>query len=141
MAIAKACKSPDVQIAATKNKLSWIMLHEKLASILQDKQSKCNKIWDSLLRYQQINEGTVVGYWSPPLEELLTGADPHYFHLCFLLFSFFSPSFFHSPHLCLWIVHYVFLQGLNPWTYVPIGYIYLLLYQLIVNGLFHFEVG
>lgn len=49
MLIAKIWKSLAVQIAKTKNKLSCIMLHEKLASILQDKQTRFDWIWNPLL--------------------------------------------------------------------------------------------
>lgn len=35
--IAKAWKSPVGQLAGNKNKLSWIKIHKKLASIILDK--------------------------------------------------------------------------------------------------------
>lgn len=48
MAIATAQKSPMVDLALLKHKLTWIMLNEKIVSVLRDKQALFNKVWTYL---------------------------------------------------------------------------------------------
>lgn len=56
IAIASAWKSPIVDIALMKRKLGWIMLNEKIVSILNDKQPLFEKIWSPWLTYLQAPE-------------------------------------------------------------------------------------
>lgn len=55
IAIVTACKSPVIDIALMKRKLTWIMLNEKFVSVLQDKQPLFIKYGPSgLLTYRSV---------------------------------------------------------------------------------------
>lgn len=54
ISIATAWKSPVIDLALMKRKLTWIMLHEKLVSVLRDKQPLFEKVWTPWLSYLQV---------------------------------------------------------------------------------------
>lgn len=54
IAIAAAWKSPVIDMAIIKCKLTWIMLNEKIVNILRDKQSPFDKTWSPWLAYLQV---------------------------------------------------------------------------------------
>uniref|UniRef100_A0A803KB25 Reverse transcriptase domain-containing protein n=1 Tax=Xenopus tropicalis TaxID=8364 RepID=A0A803KB25_XENTR len=51
LTIAKAWKSPLLPIPQLKNKINWILVNEKLTSILTDRQEQFQKIWAPWLQY------------------------------------------------------------------------------------------
>lgn len=54
IAIATAWKIPVIDLALMKRKLTWIMLHETMVSVLRDKQSPFEKVWTSWLSYLRV---------------------------------------------------------------------------------------
>lgn len=48
IASASTWKSPMIDLVLMKQKLSWIMLHEKLVSVLQNTQSLFERVWTPL---------------------------------------------------------------------------------------------
>lgn len=54
IAIASAWKSPAIDIALLKRKLSWIMLNEKIVSVLRDRQAVFDRVWSPWIDYLRI---------------------------------------------------------------------------------------
>lgn len=49
-----AWKSPAVNLALLKLKLTWTMLNKKIVSVLWDKQALFDKVWKPWLSYLQV---------------------------------------------------------------------------------------
>lgn len=94
IAIAAACKSPMIDLALMKQKLTWIMLHKKLVSVLRDKQSLFERIWTLSLLSSGLGHLRLTAVWW--LDGFLDGRA---LTLSFLVFS--SPCFVFSILLSL----------------------------------------
>ena len=51
IAIAKSWRCPVIPFTLVKSKLSWIMVNERLAAILLDKQAKFDVVWEPWINY------------------------------------------------------------------------------------------
>lgn len=81
--IATSWKSPVIDIAFMKHKLTWIMLNEKILSSLREKQFLFIEIWSAWLTYLQVPD---IGSWRAK-EEPQT-VSPSFFLFTFLFYSF-----------------------------------------------------
>lgn len=90
--IARAWESPVISVTLVKHKISWIIINEKLTSILIVKQSKCEKAWNPWIQYLQapLGAGAPCGL-RPGLGGPLIALLPPFFFLS--LSSIFFPTY------------------------------------------------